>query len=107
MFVTIGLLSFQDLMNREKKDKIPSMQVSFIDAICTQLYQVLGGPASCPNLPLLPPGFPGRLKVCVPLQTLAGLSEYCSPLLEGCQKNRQQWKHLAEECEKALVNGLV
>lgn len=37
------LLSFQDLMNREKKDKIPSMQVSFIDAICTQLYQVLGG----------------------------------------------------------------
>uniref|UniRef100_A0A674NDF5 Phosphodiesterase n=1 Tax=Takifugu rubripes TaxID=31033 RepID=A0A674NDF5_TAKRU len=67
-----------DLMNREKKDKIPSMQVSFIDAICTQLYE-----------------------------TLAGMSEYCSPLLEGCQKNRQQWKHLAEECEKGLVNGLV
>ena len=30
----------QDLMNREKRDKIPSMQVSFIDAICTQLYEV-------------------------------------------------------------------
>lgn len=28
-------------MNREKKDKIPSMQVSFIDAICTQLYEVI------------------------------------------------------------------
>lgn len=27
-------------MNREKRDKIPSMQVSFIDAICTQLYEV-------------------------------------------------------------------
>uniref|UniRef100_A0AAX7SGQ3 Phosphodiesterase n=1 Tax=Astatotilapia calliptera TaxID=8154 RepID=A0AAX7SGQ3_ASTCA len=67
-----------DLMNREKRDKIPSMQVSFIDAICIQLYE-----------------------------TLAGLSEYCSPLLEGCQKNRQQWKCLAEECEKGLVNGLV
>ncbi|TKS92588.1 cGMP-specific 3',5'-cyclic phosphodiesterase [Collichthys lucidus] len=67
-----------DLMNREKRDKIPSMQVSFIDAICTQLYE-----------------------------TLAGMSEYCSPLLEGCQKNRQQWKCLAEECEKGLVNGLV
>ncbi|CAF95364.1 unnamed protein product, partial [Tetraodon nigroviridis] len=66
-----------DLMNREKKDKIPSMQVSFIDAICTQLYQ-----------------------------TLAGMSEYCSPLLEGCRKNREQWKHLAEECEEGLVNGL-
>ncbi|XP_075943306.1 cGMP-specific 3',5'-cyclic phosphodiesterase isoform X2 [Anarhichas minor] len=67
-----------DLMNREKRDKIPSMQVSFIDAICTQLYE-----------------------------TLAGMSEYCSPLLEGCQENRQQWKHLAEECEKGLVNGLL
>ncbi|CAI5689400.1 cGMP-specific 3',5'-cyclic phosphodiesterase isoform X1 [Oreochromis niloticus] len=67
-----------DLMNREKRDKIPSMQVSFIDAICIQLYE-----------------------------TLAGFSEYCSPLLEGCQKNRQQWKCLAEECEKGLVNGLV
>uniref|UniRef100_A0A673B8M4 Phosphodiesterase n=1 Tax=Sphaeramia orbicularis TaxID=375764 RepID=A0A673B8M4_9TELE len=66
-----------DLMNREKRDKIPSMQVSFIDAICTQLYE-----------------------------TLAGMSEYCSPLLEGCQKNRQHWKHLAEECEKGIVNGL-
>ena len=28
-------------MNREKRDKIPSMQVSFIDAICTQLYEVI------------------------------------------------------------------
>ncbi|XP_034712472.1 cGMP-specific 3',5'-cyclic phosphodiesterase isoform X2 [Etheostoma cragini] len=60
-----------DLMNREKRDKIPSMQVSFIDAICIQLYE-----------------------------TLAGMSEHCSPLLEGCQINRQQWKRLAEECEK-------
>uniref|UniRef100_A0AAZ3SCT9 Phosphodiesterase n=1 Tax=Oncorhynchus tshawytscha TaxID=74940 RepID=A0AAZ3SCT9_ONCTS len=30
----------RDLMNRDKQDKIPSMQVSFIDAICTQLYEV-------------------------------------------------------------------
>lgn len=28
-------------MNREKRDKIPSMQVSFIDAICIQLYEVI------------------------------------------------------------------
>ncbi|KAK1890537.1 cGMP-specific 3'5'-cyclic phosphodiesterase [Dissostichus eleginoides] len=67
-----------DLMNREKRDKIPSMQVSFIDAICTQLYE-----------------------------TLSGMSEYCSPLLEGCQKNRQRWKCLAEECEKGLGNGFM
>ncbi|KAM6949337.1 cGMP-specific 3',5'-cyclic phosphodiesterase isoform 2-T2 [Aplochiton taeniatus] len=65
-----------DLMNREKRDKIPSMQVSFIDAICTQLYE-----------------------------TLAGMSDSCSPLLEGCQKNRQNWKLLAEQGEKDMGNG--
>ncbi|XP_046706878.1 cGMP-specific 3',5'-cyclic phosphodiesterase isoform X2 [Silurus meridionalis] len=66
-----------DLMNREKRDKIPSMQVSFIDAICTQLYE-----------------------------TLTGMSDYCSPLLEGCRKNRQNWKLLAEQAEEAnLLNG--
>uniref|UniRef100_A0A8K9XJV8 Phosphodiesterase n=1 Tax=Oncorhynchus mykiss TaxID=8022 RepID=A0A8K9XJV8_ONCMY len=67
-----------DLMNREKRDKIPSMQVSFIDAICTQLYE-----------------------------TLAGMSESCSPLLEGCQKNRQNWKILAEQGDKGFFNGVV
>ncbi|XP_067256403.1 cGMP-specific 3',5'-cyclic phosphodiesterase isoform X1 [Chanodichthys erythropterus] len=66
-----------DLMNREKQDKIPSMQVSFIDAICTQLYEAL-----------------------------TGLSECCSPLLEGCRKNRQNWKILAEQGEEgALLKG--
>lgn len=53
------------------------------------------------------PGFPGQIKVSVPSQTLAGLSEHCSPLLEGCRKNRQQWQHLAEECEQDSVNGVV
>ncbi|XP_053484756.1 cGMP-specific 3',5'-cyclic phosphodiesterase isoform X2 [Ictalurus furcatus] len=66
-----------DLMNREKRDKIPSMQVSFIDAICVQLYE-----------------------------TLASMSDFCSPLLEGCRKNRQNWKLLAEQAEEAgLLNG--
>uniref|UniRef100_A0A673L1M0 Phosphodiesterase n=1 Tax=Sinocyclocheilus rhinocerous TaxID=307959 RepID=A0A673L1M0_9TELE len=64
-----------DLMNREKQDKIPSMQVSFIDAICTQLYEAL-----------------------------TGVSEYCSPLLEGCRKNRQNWKLLAEQGEEMHQN---
>uniref|UniRef100_A0A673X0M6 Phosphodiesterase n=1 Tax=Salmo trutta TaxID=8032 RepID=A0A673X0M6_SALTR len=67
-----------DLMNRDKQDKIPSMQVSFIDAICTQLYE-----------------------------TLASMSESCSPLLEGCQKNRQNWKILAEQGDKGFFNGVV
>uniref|UniRef100_A0AAY4DCZ5 Phosphodiesterase n=1 Tax=Denticeps clupeoides TaxID=299321 RepID=A0AAY4DCZ5_9TELE len=66
-----------DLMNREKRDKIPSMQVSFIDGICIELYE-----------------------------TLTGVSEHCSPLLEGCRRNRQSWKLLAEQGEDgSAVNG--
>ncbi|XP_074084428.1 cGMP-specific 3',5'-cyclic phosphodiesterase isoform X5 [Macrotis lagotis] len=65
-----------DLMNREKKNKIPSMQVGFIDAICLQLYEAL-----------------------------AHVSEACFPLLDGCRKNRQKWQALAEQQEKSLVNG--
>uniref|UniRef100_A0A672MYA2 Phosphodiesterase n=1 Tax=Sinocyclocheilus grahami TaxID=75366 RepID=A0A672MYA2_SINGR len=38
-------------------------------------------------------------------QALTGVSEYCSPLLEGCRKNRQNWKLLAEQGEEALLNG--
>ncbi|XP_064199695.1 cGMP-specific 3',5'-cyclic phosphodiesterase isoform X1 [Anguilla rostrata] len=68
-----------DLMNREKSDKIPSMQVSFIDAICTELYE-----------------------------TLTNISESCSPLLEGCRKNRQNWNLLAEQGDKTeMVNGAL
>ncbi|XP_076829166.1 cGMP-specific 3',5'-cyclic phosphodiesterase isoform X2 [Brachyhypopomus gauderio] len=66
-----------DLMNREKRDRIPSMQVSFIDAICIQLYE-----------------------------TLTSMSDSFSPLLEGCRDNRQNWKLLAEQVEEAgLLNG--
>uniref|UniRef100_A0A8C2QL05 Phosphodiesterase n=1 Tax=Cricetulus griseus TaxID=10029 RepID=A0A8C2QL05_CRIGR len=65
-----------DLMNREKKNKIPSMQVGFIDAICLQLYEAL-----------------------------THVSEDCLPLLDGCKKNRQKWQALAEQQEKTLING--
>lgn len=65
-----------DLMNREKKNKIPSMQVGFIDAICLQLYEAL-----------------------------THVSEDCLPLLDGCKKNRQNWQALAEQQEKTLING--
>ncbi|XP_069834535.1 cGMP-specific 3',5'-cyclic phosphodiesterase isoform X3 [Dendropsophus ebraccatus] len=65
-----------DLMNREKKDKIPSMQVGFIDAICLELYEAL-----------------------------SEVSESCNPLLEGCLRNKEMWKLLAEQQEKNLLNG--
>lgn len=39
------------------------------------------------------------------LQALTRVSEDCFPLLDGCRKNRQKWQALAEQQEKALVNG--
>ena len=30
----------QDMMDRDKKDQLPKMQVGFIDAICTPVYEV-------------------------------------------------------------------
>lgn len=57
------------------------------------------GPASLwGHVPSCPP------QTLSPFQTLASMSSSCFPLLDGCQKNRQQWKHLAEE--EGLLNGL-
>ena len=33
----------QDLMNREKEDELPLMQVGFIDSICLPIYEVYWG----------------------------------------------------------------
>lgn len=32
--------SQQDIMNREKEDELPMMQVNFIDSICLPIYEV-------------------------------------------------------------------
>ena len=57
-----------DMMNREKKDKLPAMQVDFIDSICSPVYEAF-----------------------------ASLSDRLKPMLEGCQENRQKWTKLAEK----------
>lgn len=35
-----NVFSFQDIMNREKQDQLPLMQVGFIDSICLPIYEV-------------------------------------------------------------------
>ncbi|GIY07876.1 dual 3',5'-cyclic-AMP and -GMP phosphodiesterase 11, partial [Caerostris darwini] len=57
-----------DMMNRDKKDKLPLMQVAFIDSICLPVYEAF---------------------------TL--ISDKLRPLLEGVKENRAQWIKLAEE----------
>lgn len=57
-----------DMMNREKKDKLPAMQVDFIDTICSPVYVAF-----------------------------AKMSDRLNPLLDGCDQNRQKWTQLAEK----------
>ena len=60
-----------DMMNREKVDKLPAMQVDFIDSICLPVYKAF-----------------------------AKLSDTLEPLLEGCLQNRLEWASLAAKEER-------
>ncbi|XP_055618671.1 cGMP-specific 3',5'-cyclic phosphodiesterase isoform X2 [Toxorhynchites rutilus septentrionalis] len=62
------------MMDRERKDELPKMQVGFIDVICLPLYKVLSE------------AFP-----------------WIRPLYEGTMDNRQHWQDLAEKVEMGLT----
>ncbi|KAI5645672.1 3'5'-cyclic nucleotide phosphodiesterase domain-containing protein [Phthorimaea operculella] len=62
------------MMDREKKDELPHMQVGFIDTICLPLYRVL-----------------------------ADTFPWIEPLYTGTYDNRQRWKDLAEKVEMGLT----
>ncbi|XP_054266416.1 dual 3',5'-cyclic-AMP and -GMP phosphodiesterase 11-like isoform X2 [Macrosteles quadrilineatus] len=57
-----------DIMNREKEDQLPLMQVGFIDSICLPIYQ-----------------------------SFAELSDKLQPLLDGVLANKQQWLAIAAQ----------
>ncbi|EEB10808.1 cAMP/cGMP cyclic nucleotide phosphodiesterase, putative [Pediculus humanus corporis] len=62
------------MMDRERKDELPQMQVGFIDVICLPLYKVMSDT------------FP-----------------WIRPLYEGCLANRNHWQDLAEKVEMGLT----
>ncbi|XP_070395651.1 dual 3',5'-cyclic-AMP and -GMP phosphodiesterase 11 isoform X2 [Dermacentor albipictus] len=64
-----------DMMNREKKDQLPAMQLGFIDSICLPLYR-----------------------------SFSALNDRLYPLLEGVELNRMEWKRLAD-AHAADING--
>uniref|UniRef100_A0A1A9ZIV5 Phosphodiesterase n=1 Tax=Glossina pallidipes TaxID=7398 RepID=A0A1A9ZIV5_GLOPL len=59
-----------DIMNREKEDELPMMQVGFIESICLPIYEAF-----------------------------AQLSDKLEPLVEGVRDNREHWVELAEEVQ--------
>lgn len=63
------------MMDRERKDELPKMQVGFIDLICLPLYKVLSET------------FP-----------------WISPLYEETLENRNHWQDLAEKGEHFVVS---
>ncbi|CAG7830239.1 unnamed protein product [Allacma fusca] len=61
-------------MDREKKDELPKMQLSFIDVICLPLYK-----------------------------TLSEIFPWLQPLYDGCKLNRKNWQDLAEKVDMGLT----
>ncbi|KAM8716748.1 hypothetical protein ACLKA7_003596 [Drosophila subpalustris] len=57
-----------DIMNREKEDELPMMQVNFIDSICLPIYEAF-----------------------------AQLSEKLEPLVDGVRDNRGHWIDMADD----------
>ncbi len=71
----IKILGFlKAMMDRERKDELPKMQVGFIDVVCRPLYTTLSE------------SFP-----------------WIKPLLDGCLANREKWADLAEKVEMGLT----
>ncbi|XP_076294997.1 phosphodiesterase 6 [Lasioglossum baleicum] len=62
------------MMDREKRDELPQMQVGFIDVICLPLYKVMSET------------FP-----------------WIMPLYDGTMENRKHWQDLAEKVEMGLT----
>lgn len=62
------------MMDRERRDELPQMQVGFIDMICLPLYKVMSET------------FPWIL-----------------PLYEGTMENRKHWQDLAEKVDMGLT----
>ncbi|XP_029158686.1 dual 3',5'-cyclic-AMP and -GMP phosphodiesterase 11-like isoform X1 [Nylanderia fulva] len=61
-----------DIMNREKEDQLPMMQVGFIDSICLPIYEAF-----------------------------AQLSDKLVPLVDGVTMNKQHWLKIAESKSQA------
>ncbi|XP_052867591.1 dual 3',5'-cyclic-AMP and -GMP phosphodiesterase 11 isoform X2 [Anopheles cruzii] len=65
-----------DIMNREKEDQLPMMQVGFIDSICIPIYEAFGT-----------------------------LSDKLTPLIDGVLENKKHWIELAQNAKDVYANN--
>ena len=93
-------------MDREKKDELPKMQLSFIDVICLPLYKVLKEIQLSGYYSLLfLKAMNGRTEknLFFLRQTLADIFPWLQPLYDGCKNNRKNWQDLAEKVDMGLT----
>ncbi|XP_069140348.1 cGMP-specific 3',5'-cyclic phosphodiesterase-like isoform X2 [Argopecten irradians] len=64
------------MMDREKVDELPKMQVGFIDAICIPVYKMF-----------------------------AEMNKKLDPLYKGVMNNRDNWQKMADEHERKMAEG--
>ncbi|XP_033757237.1 cGMP-specific 3',5'-cyclic phosphodiesterase-like isoform X5 [Pecten maximus] len=64
------------MMDREKVDELPKMQVGFIDAICIPVYKMF-----------------------------AEMNKKLDPLYKGVMSNRDNWQKMADEHERKMAEG--
>lgn len=88
-----------DIMNREKEDQLPMMQVGFIDSICLPIYEVCLIYETIEILIIINLHFP-----FIPPQAFADLSKELKPLLNGVQENKKQWLELAQTAQETIKN---
>lgn len=74
------------MMDRERKDELPKMQVGFIDLICLPLYKVLSE-----TFPWISPLYEETLENRNHWQDLAEKGERCSLAIERSRNLRQNW----------------
>lgn len=108
-------------MDRENSTRLPHMQVDYIDGICSPLYKVKPAHILLDVCVSMCAVFPKCTFVAVlslftqqilwhvhfvflfrffDAQALAGIFQSCSPLIEGCRRNRKHWQQLAESREE-------
>lgn len=81
----------QDIMNREKEDELPLMQVGFIDSICMPIYEVSDRDWVFSLSDTIKTLF---VYLCPPLQAFAVLSPKLIPLVDGVRNNKDEWLKL-------------
>lgn len=91
------------MMDREKKDELPKMQLSFIDEICLPLYKVGIHFRNCIINCLANLSSTKFMHMYVHYKVLSETFPWLQPLYDGASRNRRNWQDLAEKVDMGLT----